>query len=234
MIQRERSCDFPAAVAIASEILSDRYDDRDLIRRASFSPRKNATVPLRCSRRRSRSAARGPRDIWSRRAASFWPICRPILSASCATILIVGLAQSARALFLALFRDIENDRPNDPTHRHRSRSKKSAACRSAPTRNAAIKIYDHAAVTSGLCIAEGLETALSAPTIQYCGTSLAPIWATGGTETMRAFPVLPAIGSLTIIVDHDAINPRPASALVRRPRANARNAGAPPAVKSFG
>ncbi len=73
LIQRERSCDFPSAVAIASEILSDRYTVADAPRRdpprESSSPSRNATLPLRCSRRRSRSVARGPRNIWSRHTA---------------------------------------------------------------------------------------------------------------------------------------------------------------------
>jgi hypothetical protein len=106
-----------------------------------------------------------------------------------------------------LFRDIESDRPQAIQRIAIGGDlKKIGSLSLGPTRNAAIKIYDHAAIAGGLCIAEGLETALSGPTIQFRGTALAPIWATGGSETMRAFPVLPAIEVLTILVDHDRLN----------------------------
>ena len=133
-----------------------------------------------------------------------------------------------------MFRDIESDRPQAIQRIAIDRDlKKIGSLSLGPTRNAAIKIYDHAAITSGLCIAEGLETALSGPTIQYRGTVLAPIWATGGSETMRAFPVLPAIE----VADHprrprSAQSRKPASILAKPQRALVRNVGARPIATS--
>ena len=54
-------------------------------------------------------------------------------------------------------------------------------------------------VLSGLNLAEGLETSLTAMAL-----GLRPMWATGSTETMKKFPVLAGIDCLTIIADHDA------------------------------
>jgi phage/plasmid primase-like uncharacterized protein len=54
-------------------------------------------------------------------------------------------------------------------------------------------------VAEGLCIAEGLETALAGMAI-----GLVPMWSTGTTSLMRSLPVLPGVGCLTIVADHDA------------------------------
>jgi hypothetical protein len=54
-------------------------------------------------------------------------------------------------------------------------------------------------VTYGLCLAEGLETALTA-----MAKGFRPAWSTGSTALMRTFPVLNGIDCLTIIADHDA------------------------------
>jgi putative DNA primase/helicase len=53
-------------------------------------------------------------------------------------------------------------------------------------------------VLEGLHLAEGLETALSA-----MANGLRPIWSTGSTALMKAFPVLGGIECLTVIADHD-------------------------------
>jgi hypothetical protein len=54
-------------------------------------------------------------------------------------------------------------------------------------------------VTCGLCLAEGVETALSA-----MPKGFRPVWSTGSTAIMKAFPVLNGIDCLTVIADHDA------------------------------
>jgi hypothetical protein len=54
-------------------------------------------------------------------------------------------------------------------------------------------------VLAGLCLAEGLETALSAMAI-----GLRPMWSAGSSGFLSGFPVLPAIHALTVVVDHDA------------------------------
>ncbi len=53
-------------------------------------------------------------------------------------------------------------------------------------------------VIGGLHLAEGLETALSAMSI-----GLRPLWATGSTSVLKAFPLLYGIEALSIIADHD-------------------------------
>lgn len=54
-------------------------------------------------------------------------------------------------------------------------------------------------VLGGLHLSEGLETALAAMSI-----GLRPMWSTGSSGVLAAFPVLPAIEAVTVIVDHDA------------------------------
>jgi Toprim domain/CHC2 zinc finger len=62
-----------------------------------------------------------------------------------------------------------------------------------------VRLSDDADVCSGLHIAEGLETALTAMSLGF-----RPIWSTGSTAIMRKFPVLDGIETLTIFADHDA------------------------------
>jgi putative DNA primase/helicase len=54
-------------------------------------------------------------------------------------------------------------------------------------------------VTTGLFIAEGLETALAGMAV-----GLRPMWSTGSTSIMSTLPVLAEIESLTVVADHDA------------------------------
>jgi putative DNA primase/helicase len=69
---------------------------------------------------------------------------------------------------------------------------------------AAVKLWPDDEVSAGLVIGEGLETALSAATrIADGGTLLRPAWAVGDAGNLAAFPVLPGVDSLTILVDHD-------------------------------
>jgi putative DNA primase/helicase len=53
-------------------------------------------------------------------------------------------------------------------------------------------------VLAGLCLAEGLETALSGMSI-----GLRPMWSTGSSGLLAAFPALPGVEVLTVVVDHD-------------------------------
>lgn len=64
-----------------------------------------------------------------------------------------------------------------------------------PSLNAVVRLHDDADVTSRLCIAEGIETALA--------TADRPIWACLSAGTMKAFPVLQGIEAITIYADHD-------------------------------
>jgi hypothetical protein len=74
-----------------------------------------------------------------------------------------------------------------------------------PTRDCVIRLWRNEYVEQGLVLGEGIETVLWAATrIDYQGTLLQPAWAAGDAGHMRAFPVLPGIGALTLLVDNDA------------------------------
>jgi hypothetical protein len=73
-----------------------------------------------------------------------------------------------------------------------------------PMGGCVIRLWPDEDVTQGLCIGEGLETALFAATrIVHHGTLLAPMWAAGSAGNLETFPVLPGIEALTILVDND-------------------------------
>ena len=61
---------------------------------------------------------------------------------------------------------------------------------------AVVRLSPDDEVHAGLAIAEGLETAMAAP--------FRPVWATLSAGTMRAFPVLAGVESITIYADHDS------------------------------
>jgi hypothetical protein len=65
-----------------------------------------------------------------------------------------------------------------------------------------VRLWPDEEVTYGLCVAEGIETALSAAR----GFGLA--WATIDAGNMEKLPVLPGIEALSIIADHDHPNPK--------------------------
>jgi putative DNA primase/helicase len=67
-----------------------------------------------------------------------------------------------------------------------------------PTAGAAVKIDRDVDVEYGLHIGEGLETCLAARM-----KGLRPCWSLGSSGAIKAFPVLPGIESLTILVDND-------------------------------
>lgn len=100
---------------------------------------------------------------------------------------------------LALYRDIITDEPR-AIHRTALSTVGTKIDRKAwgPIRGAAIKISDNADVTSGLIIGEGLETTLAGMML-----GLSPAWATVSAGAIAAFPLLPAIETLTILVDND-------------------------------
>jgi putative DNA primase/helicase len=63
-----------------------------------------------------------------------------------------------------------------------------------------IRLVPDAEVTTGLGLAEGIETALSV--MQVFGWS--PVWAATSAGAIRRFPILPSIECLTIFADADA------------------------------
>lgn len=75
-----------------------------------------------------------------------------------------------------------------------------------------IRLSPDSEVTTGLGIAEGIETALSL--IQVAGWS--PVWAAGNAGNIAGFPVLAGIEALTIFADGDAAGLRAANACADR------------------
>jgi hypothetical protein len=74
-----------------------------------------------------------------------------------------------------------------------------------PTRGCVIRLWPDDYVEQGLVLGEGIESTLAAATrIEHLGTLLQPAWAAGDAGHMRAFPVLPGIDAITLLVDHDA------------------------------
>jgi putative DNA primase/helicase len=67
-----------------------------------------------------------------------------------------------------------------------------------PARGTAIKLSPDDSVTSGLAIAEGLETGLAAMCI-----GIAPLWVVHGAGGIAHFPLLAGVETLTIIADSD-------------------------------
>lgn len=100
---------------------------------------------------------------------------------------------------VALFRDIAT---NEPRAIQRTFLDQNAGkiCRwsLAPTGGAAIKINADEAVTSRLCIGEGVETCIAA---RLAGFN--PVWAIGSVGGIASFPVLPGIEHLTILGETD-------------------------------
>ena len=65
-----------------------------------------------------------------------------------------------------------------------------------------VRLFADEELTTGLCVAEGLETALSA------AKGFRPTWATLDAGNLAALPVLPGVEALTIVADNDPPNPR--------------------------
>jgi hypothetical protein len=73
-----------------------------------------------------------------------------------------------------------------------------------PMGGCVIRLWPDEDVTTALVLGEGVMTVLAAATrCVHRGTLLRPAWAAGSAGNLEAFPVLPGIGSLTLLVDHD-------------------------------
>ncbi len=77
-------------------------------------------------------------------------------------------------------------------------AKKIKSATLGPTRGTAVKLDPDSAVTAGLGIAEGPETAIAARYIYR------PVWCLISAVGIAKFPVLPGIEHLEIFTDHDA------------------------------
>jgi hypothetical protein len=75
-----------------------------------------------------------------------------------------------------------------------------------------IRLVPDEDVTTGLGLAEGIETALSV--MQGAGWS--PVWAAGNAGAIGTFPVLPGIEALTIFADGDEAADKAANSCVER------------------
>jgi putative DNA primase/helicase len=81
-----------------------------------------------------------------------------------------------------------------------------------------IRLWPDEAVTYGLAVAEGIETALAA------ARAFRPVWATVDAGNLAAMPVVSGIESLTIIADHDDAGIRAARECAQRWAAAGRQA----------
>jgi putative DNA primase/helicase len=109
-----------------------------------------------------------------------------------------------RPALVALLRDVRSNEPRalhriflraDGSDRLRDEMAKSTL---SPARGAVVKLTPDHEVTLGLGIIEGLEKGAALLSIGW-----SPIWCTVGQATMRTFPVLNGIETLTIFADHD-------------------------------
>lgn len=79
-----------------------------------------------------------------------------------------------------------------------------------PTRGGCIRLWPDEALTHGLGMAEGIETALCA------AHAYTPVWSTMDAGHLARFPVLAGVESLVIYADHDEAGMRAAQACARR------------------
>ena len=100
---------------------------------------------------------------------------------------------------VALYRDIVSNEPR-AIHRTALMSDGHKIDRKAlgPKGGCAIKLTPDAEVSTGLTIAEGIETALAGMALAFC-----PAWALGDAGSIERFPVLSGIECLTILADND-------------------------------
>jgi hypothetical protein len=211
LIQRERRCDFVRACGIAGEILARSYDqpprtqpphnkpsNQDKQRSALEQFREATPIAGTMAECYLRETRRINLDVLPNldHLLRFHPCCpfKPKQRQPCLLVLWRDIfTDEARAILrIAIAEDL----------------KKLGMLSLGSTYDAAMKISPDSEVTQGLCVAEGLETALSAMMIEHRGTWLRPMWALGGTPGLRGFRVLPGIGCMTIVVDRDPINPK--------------------------
>jgi hypothetical protein len=73
-----------------------------------------------------------------------------------------------------------------------------------PTARCVIRLWPDDMIERGIVLGEGVETTLAAAIrITHRGTYLRPAWAAGFAGNMAAFPALPGIEVLTLLVDND-------------------------------
>lgn len=150
------------------------------------------------------------------RARRIWIEAKPIECTSASTYLLSrgGIVYNGEALrfhpncpfrserhpaMVGLITDIAT---GEPCGIHRTALLADGSGKAAPgkmmmgrAQSAVVRLHDDADVSSRLCVSEGIETALA--------TADRPIWACLSAGTMKSFPVLPGVESITIYADHD-------------------------------
>ncbi|HEV7909743.1 MAG TPA: toprim domain-containing protein [Methylocella sp.] len=116
---------------------------------------------------------------------------------------------------------VRNIRTDEPQAIHRTalspdgtavkRNSKTFRMTLDPIADGAVKLDLDEDVTQGVCIAEGVETALAGRQM-----GLRPVWALLGESGLASFPVLPGVDGLHIFREHDATNKRAAMACAGR------------------
>lgn len=105
---------------------------------------------------------------------------------------------------VALYRDIRTDEPRAITRTALTpEGVKIDRKTLGPWVGCACKLTADEDVSLGLHIAEGIETGIAAMMLGFV-----PMWVTGSANATALFPVLSGIEILTIITDHDKINPK--------------------------
>jgi hypothetical protein len=79
-----------------------------------------------------------------------------------------------------------------------------------PKKGGVVRLWPDEEVSHGLCVAEGIETALSA------ANGFTPIWSCIDAGNLGTLPVLDGIDCLTVVADHDPEGLRAADACGRR------------------
>lgn len=203
LIQHVKSCDFPTALEIASEMLGGDYD---IVAPAPSKPRAAAVVPLTEHIRvleiwRDARAAQGTivETYLAARGVALPASCRDIrFHPAC------PMEQQRYPAMVAAMRDIAT---NELRAVHRTfllpdGSGKADIIKQkmmlGPTKGAAIKLSGDDEITDSLNISEGIETGLA-----LIGFGFAPVWALGSAGAVRTLEPLPGISCLGIAVDND-------------------------------
>jgi putative DNA primase/helicase len=210
LIQRGRECDFAAAMAFAADFIGGA-----------------AVLPPIAATKAKPNGSDNDRER-KKQALRIWKEAISIKATLAETYLVamrsIDLAQipdiddvlrfHPQCLFgderlpclIALMRDIFSNQPVGIIRTAISTSAGKVGRKMLGRKaGAAVKLWPNAAVTSGLVVGEGLETAAAAATRKkYCGTLLQPAWALCDAGSLSHFGPLPGIEFLTILTDHDA------------------------------
>jgi hypothetical protein len=113
---------------------------------------------------------------------------------------------------IALFRDISTNEPQAVSRTYLDREGRKIERKFlGPVGGAAIKLDPDDAVTHGLHLGEGTETAMAARRL-----GLRPTWALGSAGAVAAFPVLNGVECLTLLAEHDDASTRAVEACAGR------------------